>query len=320
VVDHQIKTVKFDLLFNIHDTAQGVRAEVEYNTDLFDPQTIERLVTHYTKLLDILGRAPNSVITGEDLMDKEEKQKVLVEWNDTDQRFEQQHTLHGLFAQQVLRTPEKIAVKATDGQLSYKELYDRAKRIASELIVNGVGKEELVGVVVEKGCQQVASVMGVLFAGAAYLPVDTSWPNQRVEEVFDAGNCRVLLSTSNVSTDCAWKTGRSLIVVDKLTALTQDQMDSVNLPQVAPTDLAYVIFTSGSTGKPKGVVIEHGSAVNTLLDINSKFGVDENDSVLAVSLLSFDLSVYYIFGLLAVGVCDVFPEQEKNSYTKTKIK
>jgi amino acid adenylation domain-containing protein len=320
IVNHDIQTVKFDLLFNIVDSSQGINAEVEYNTDLFDAETIERLVGQYTRLLDIVGRAPNSVIHGQDLMWAEEQEKVLVEWNNTEYTFTKNETLHGLFTQQVKKQPEKIAIKTNDGEISYQDLYTRAKRIASELLSNGISSNQLVGVVVEKGYQQVAAVMGVLFAGAAYLPVDTKWPSQRKEEVLRAGECHVVLSTSDLSSDKSWKADGLIVNIDQLTPLSTIKMNEIELPHVSATDLAYVIFTSGSTGKPKGVMIEHGAAANTILDINNKFEINSSDSVLALSLLSFDLSVFDIFGLLAAGGCIVFPEVGKNADPEAWLK
>jgi amino acid adenylation domain-containing protein len=155
--------------------------------------------------------------------------------------------------------------------------------------------------------------MGVLFAGAAYLPVDTKWPAQRKEDVLLAGECMTVISTSDLSAEKSWKFNGSVVNIDQLGALPTTEVNAIVTPDVSATDLAYVIFTSGSTGKPKGVMIEHGAAVNTILDINNKFGISANDSVLALSLLSFDLSVFDIFGLLAAGGSVVFPEIGKNA-------
>ncbi|HKH45554.1 MAG TPA: amino acid adenylation domain-containing protein, partial [Thermoanaerobaculia bacterium] len=215
-------------------------------------------------------------------------------------------TLHGLFLAQALRRPDRTAVVSRDGSLTYGELDRLSSGIAARLRRLGARPGRLVAVVMEKGCEQVAAVLGVLRSGAAYLPVDPALPRERRWHLLRYGEAQVALTQPWLDESPEWPEGVERVAV----SLAEDgPAESEPPPPVASAeDLAYVIFTSGSTGLPKGVMIDHRGAVNTILDINRRFGVGPDDRVLAVSSLSFDLSVYDIFGLLAAGGTVVMPD------------
>ena len=213
--------------------------------------------------------------------------------------------LHTLFLKQVEERPGQVAVCTPARRMTYAELYSRACRIEEELLPRGLEPNQLVGIVMEKGWEQVVAVLGILFAGGAYMPVDPELPPERQRYLIENGDVKVVLTQSSVR--------NRVSVPDEVEVLTVDQMEPLEgRPPVARTrqkreDLAYVIYTSGSTGQPKGVMIDHRGAVNTVLDINRRFGVGPGDRVLALSRLNFDLSVYDIFGLLAAGGTIVMP-------------
>ncbi|AVP97134.1 hypothetical protein C7S18_07980 [Ahniella affigens] len=211
--------------------------------------------------------------------------------------------LHTLMVHQAQLRPNDVAVQTPTFAVDYHTLDRWSDALACALIRAGAGKGDLIAVLMHKGWEQIVAVLAVIKAGAAYMPVDADLPDQRKAQVIAEGGARIAL----VQPDTAF-------ALDGLHCLSLDPNVLDALPagtpsaHVTPDDIAYVIFTSGSTGKPKGVVIGHRGAVNTVLDINDRFGVRAGDSVLALSSLSFDLSVYDIFGILAVGGTIVLPE------------
>ena len=211
--------------------------------------------------------------------------------------------LHTLFDRQVEARPRATALVAGERRFSYGELSGLANRLGRELREQGVRPDQLVAVVMEKGWEQVVAALGILRSGAAYLPIDADLPRERIWHLLERGEVSVAVTQPEVERRLEWPEGLRRLCVDDSTGGDQRPLAPVQRPQ----DLAYVIFTSGSTGQPKGVMIEHRGAVNTVLDINRRYGVGPEDAVLALSSLSFDLSVYDIFGLLAAGGRVVVP-------------
>ncbi|MFG3247806.1 amino acid adenylation domain-containing protein [Streptomyces sp. NPDC048187] len=217
--------------------------------------------------------------------------------------------LHAPFFTAAAATPERTAVVTPGRTLSYGELAARAGGIARRLTGLDVRPNDLVAVVMEKGWEQCAAVLGILAAGAAYLPIDPELPEERVRLLLEHGQARAVLTQGRVAQgrEDHFDGVQAVFRVDEL-PLEEDAAHGLRLDGPAtPGDLAYVIFTSGSTGLPKGVMIDHRGALNTVVDINDRFGVGADDRVLALSSLSFDLSVYDVFGPLAVGGAVVMP-------------
>jgi pyochelin synthetase len=215
--------------------------------------------------------------------------------------------LHGAFVANAAQRPDQPAVVTPSGTLTYGELDRRSTRIGRWLREHGATPNTLVGVVMEKGWEQVAAVLGVLKSGAAYLPLEASLPRERLHRLLEAGEVGIVLTQDAVDRRRAWPDGIRRLCVDT------ESLDEVSDEPVEPVqreeDLAYVIYTSGSTGTPKGVMISHRSALNTIVDVNHRFGVGPDDSVFGLSSLSFDLSVYDVFGPLAAGGTLVLPDE-----------
>jgi len=214
--------------------------------------------------------------------------------------------LHELFFDQSLRRPNQEAVVSANRVLSYRELSERVSSLACKLVELGAQPNQLVAVVMEKGWEQVVATLAVMQSGAAYLPISAETPNSRLRDLLEDSQARVALTQSWHDQRIEWPEFVTRIAVD----LEDSQTTNEPPLQVARSadDLAYVIYTSGSTGKPKGVMISHRGAVNTILDINRRFEIQPTDRALALSSLSFDLSVYDIFGVLAAGATVVIPE------------
>ncbi|MEU5977831.1 amino acid adenylation domain-containing protein [Streptomyces sp. NPDC047315] len=215
--------------------------------------------------------------------------------------------LHGLGGS-LRERGDAVAVIAGDRSLTYGELDRHAARIGRHLQCSGVVPNTLVAVVMEKGWQQPVAALGVLQSGAAYLPIDASWPVERVHRLLERGGCRIALTQRHLRDSLVWPADVAVLAVDDDSVWPCD--DSPLTSAAGPEDLAYVIFTSGSTGEPKGVMIDHRGAVNTVADVNDRFRVTSADRVLGLSSLSFDLSVWDIFGTFAAGAALVLPASD----------
>ena len=213
--------------------------------------------------------------------------------------------LHTLFNAQVPQRGQKKAAVTSDRSLSYEELYRRSNQVGHRLRQLGARPNGLVAVCMEKGWEQIVAVLGILESGAAYLPIDPELPTERRFSLQQRGEVELVLTQSWIDEKLEWPGFVQRLCLDngELTSVDNHPLD----PVAGPEDLAYVIYTSGSTGLPKGVMIDHRGAVNTIIDINQRFGVGPDDRVLALSSLSFDLSVYDIFGTLAAGGTIVVP-------------
>lgn len=216
--------------------------------------------------------------------------------------------LHTPVLAQCARTPERAAVIVDERVHSYGELHLHSNRIAHHLWEIGADTGERIGVYLPKGFEQIAAVIGILEAGGVYVPMDPAQPPDRLADIVEAGGIRRVLCTGAIAA-ARPLTGVEMVMLD---ALAQQPHAIAALPEtVRPDELAYVIFTSGSTGQPKGVAIDHRGARNTLVDVNQRFDIGADDRVLGLSELNFDLSVYDIFGLLAIGAALVLPSPER---------
>ncbi|MEL6441868.1 MAG: amino acid adenylation domain-containing protein [Cyanobacteria bacterium J06621_8] len=225
------------------------------------------------------------------------------EINNTEAPLSKQ-TLHGLFISQVETYPNSTAVISSERTLTYQELYSEANGLGHKLRSLGATPNTLVAVVMEKGWEQIVAVLGILISGAAYLPIDPKLPQERQQYLLEQGQVKLVVTQPHLEKDLSWlnQDDYSCLYVEQ-ESFEYSPLELVQSSQ----DLAYVIYTSGSTGLPKGVAIDHRGAVNTILDLNQRFKVQAEDSILAIAALNFDLSVYDIFGILAAGGMIVIP-------------
>jgi amino acid adenylation domain-containing protein len=213
--------------------------------------------------------------------------------------------MHSLFRAQVEKQPDRPAIINDEVCLSYSELHAAALQIGHWLRQQGVKRNQFVAVVMDKGWEQVVAVMGILYAGAAYVPIDSELPEQRQHFLLQETEAKIVLTQSKWQDLLHFPPTRQVLAVDRHDLPSCNALPE--LPDRDLSDLAYIIYTSGSTGNPKGVVIDHRGAVNTLVDINRRFQVTAQDRVLALSALNFDLSVYDVFGVLGAGGTLVIP-------------
>ncbi|HJT91615.1 MAG TPA: amino acid adenylation domain-containing protein, partial [Mycobacterium sp.] len=283
----------------------GLRVSWAVVEELFPPGLVDSVVRAFGSLLQRLAdeqqlwdTAELGLVGPQELMAREQA-------NNTSAPL-RPHLLHEIGGSLRARG-DSPAVICPHRVLTYTELDRRAARIARRLRELGAAPNTLVGVVMDKGWEQVCAAVGILQAGAAYLPVEAGWPVDRIHHILQRGATSVVLTQQRLAEHLSWPPHITVLAVDD-EATWADIDDAPVDVSADPTDLAYVIFTSGSTGEPKGVMIDHQAAANTITDINTRFHVTAADRVLGLSSLSFDLSVYDIFGMLATGGALVLPE------------
>lgn len=275
--------------------------------ELFPPGMIQDMFDAYCKLLANLSSSETSWQTNQQFLpeDQLEIQSLI---NDTAASISDE-MLHTLFASQVATRKNEPAVISSQGDLTYQELYEKSNQVGHKLRSLGITSNQLVAVVMDKGWEQIVAVMGILAAGAAYVPIDPNLPPERREYLLENAQVELVLTQSWLKEKLAHSEGTIELCIDNQD-FAHSSTDPLE-PIQNPDDLAYLIYTSGSTGTPKGVMINHRGAVNTILDINQRFKVTPSDRILAISSLSFDLSVYDIFGTLAAGGTIVIPESSR---------
>ncbi len=299
---------KFDLLLDIEEINERLLVKFQYNTALFFDCTVQRMVNHLMLLLDALTKNTSTKINECVFLTPAESQTIS-NINNTEQIYPDIR-LEQKFEIQSTITPNKTAVISARGNCSYERLASISDNIRLHLIRRGASPNQLVAIVMEKGWEQTAAILGILKSGAAYLPISPKEPMNRLHRLLEQGEVKIVLTQSEYL---------QLEFPPNLTVLNindsgqwDNQLSDLSHSALRTQDLAYVIFTSGSTGIPKGVMINHKSAVNTIEDINAKFRINENDVILGISALNFDLSVYDIFGALSIGATVVLPPENAN--------
>jgi amino acid adenylation domain-containing protein/thioester reductase-like protein len=300
---------KFDMTLSMTDTEKGLLASFEFATDLFDDSTIARMFEHLQNILAGVVADPDRRLSALPLLGEMERRRMLVDWNDTARDYPYR-LVHDLFAGQAGRTPDAVAVTFEGRQaLTYRELARRSSQLARHLQKLGVGPETLVGMCVERSLEMVVGVMGVLKAGGAYLPLDPTYPKDRLQFMLEDAAAPVLLTQQHLLPVLP-EHGARVICLDA--AWDEIARESAAAPPCAatPENLAYVIYTSGSTGKPKGVLIEHHAVANFIASTTSIFEVTPKDRILQFASLCFDVSVFEIFTALLSGAMLVLGGRE----------
>lgn len=231
-----------------------------------------------------------------------EQYQLLFDWNNTKKEYPLDKCIHQLFEEQVIKTPEAIAVEWEGEKLTYQELNQRANQLANYLQKLGVNPEVLVGICVERSLLMVVGLLGILKAGGAYVPLDPAYPAERLAYILDDSQAKVVLTQQQlVNLNSIPNTDLQVICLDTDWELISIQKDKNPQTQVKANNLAYVIYTSGSTGKPKGVIIEHLSLVNFTQTVRDKYGMNNRDRVLEAASISFDAAAEEMYLCLVSG-------------------
>ncbi|SPE63311.1 putative Phenylalanine racemase (ATP-hydrolyzing) [Verrucomicrobia bacterium] len=305
------QATKFDLSLHLQESAQELAVRIDYASDLFDAQTVGRLLQHLQRLLEGAVEEPERPLSQLPMLTPDEQHLVLVRWNDTSKEFPRNKTLIDLFEEQVARTPQAEALVCGSLRLTYHELHARASSLAEHLRTLGVGNETLVGICLRRSWELIVAILGTLKAGGAYVPLDPAYPKDRLAFMLDDAKVRVLL-TQEALVQALPKTAAKILCVEQvnwegsLPRTGETRYEPVSAPRTADpahdsSALAYVIYTSGSTGQPKGVALEHRGAVALACWARDVFTADELSGVLASTSICFDLSVFEMFVPLCWG-------------------
>ncbi len=296
-------TAKFDLTLSMEETDQGLVGNWEYNRDLFESETIERLANHFENLVTAVVENTEERVGLLPLLSASEQQRILVDWNNTNAEYPTHLCLHQLFEAQVEKTPDAVAVELgsdSSEYLTYRELNNRANQLAGYLQSLGIKSEKLVGICVERSLNMVVALLATLKAGGAYVPLDPKYPVERLEFMVEDAEIEVLLTQQSL-VDLLPNNQAKRVCLDSDWQEISSHDPQFKITEHSPKDLAYTIYTSGSTGKPKGVEISHGAVVNFLHSAAQKPGITSKDVMLAVATLSFDIAVLDIFLPLMAG-------------------
>jgi len=308
-MDCDAGTAKFDLTLALGERDGRLLGSFEYSSEIFDHETIDRMIGHYLTLLKGIATDPDRSIAELALLTPGERKRIVLQWNDTAANLPKERCIHQLFEAQARQTPNRVALEFDGQQLTYRELNRRANQLARHLRTLGAGQEKLIGVCVERSLEMVVGLLAVLKAGAAYVALDPKYPRERIDFMLKDAGVEVLLTQQKPADSLPLsaasaepsKANVKVVCLDGDWKIVARHSYRNLSSAVTARNLAYVIYTSGSTGQPKGVAIEHKSAVAFLHWAKTVFGADELSGVLASTSICFDLSVFELFAPLSWG-------------------
>jgi amino acid adenylation domain-containing protein len=309
-MDFDTGIAKFDLTLEAWEEDTGLHCRFEYNTDLFEHSTILRMFGHLERLIKAALENPDRPLAQLPIMSAEEREQVLVEWNQTATDYSRDHPqpcIHELFELQAESSPDAVALVAGKQELSYRELNQRANQLARYLLSRGVGPEIPVGLCVDRGPGMVIGLLGILKAGGAYVPLDPKLPDDRLSFMLSDVKPRAVLTEQALHRGVF---GSDPVLLDSDWELIARESKENPNKKLSPRTLAYVMYTSGSTGKPKGVLIEHGSVVNLLRSMQREPGLKRDDAMLALAIISFDMATPEMYLPLISGARMVIATSE----------
>jgi len=290
-------TAKLELTLSLAEGPEGIQASMEYNTDLYDAATVDRLLRHFAALAAGLAASPDLPAADLLMLSAAERQQIAVEWNDTRCGAWEGAVIHRVFETCAAASPDAPAVVWADGKLTYGELDRQADRLARRLRQAGVGPEVPVGVFLERSPELFVAFLAVLKAGGAYVPLETTHPVDRLLYMLADAQAPVVVTRGAFEAALPADGGWRVVAIDG----SDDGIDDDQpLPNVTGSNLAYILYTSGSTGRPKGVAVTHEGVVRLARD-SGFFTVTPEDTFLQITALSFDVSTFEIWGSLLNG-------------------
>jgi len=308
------RTSRFDLTLYMAEKAKGPKRLVgvfEYNTDLFEEETIRRMISHLEQILWAIVEKPEIKIANVPLLSAAEFDKLIKRWNETGEEYSDTLCFQQLFEKQVAATPDAVAAEYSSEKITYLQLNKRANQLAIYLQDSGIGGDDLVGICMERSIDMLVALLAVMKAGAGYVPADPAYPKDRITYMLEDAKVSALISESKT----LQYIGQANLQCNALAIDVEwpeiSRNDASNLqPVSAANGLAYVIYTSGSTGRPKGVAISHQALINFLTTMQRKPGLVEADRLLAVTTLSFDIAGLELYLPLLTGATVVIASRE----------
>lgn len=293
-------TSKFDLIVTALERPEHLALTVEYNTDLFDDSRMDRMLGHYQTLLEGIVADPETSISQLPILTDRERQQLLVEWNQSDNNYGEHKCIHELFAEQVERVPNSVALLFGETQLTYLELDQKANQLARLLKKRGVCAESRVGLFVNRSPEMVIGLLGILKAGGAYVPLDPNHPHDLLSYMLADAGASILLTEESRKTTLP-EGAVNVICLDSDWPTIGAELALPVQNTVEPDNLAYLIYTSGSTGKPRGVMVTHGGLTNYLRWSTKAYSITQGSGSLVHSPLGFDLTVTSLLVPLVSG-------------------
>jgi amino acid adenylation domain-containing protein len=291
---------KFEVSLTVQDHAGALRGLLEYRADLFDPATADRLLTCYETLLEGALRAPDQPVRGVDLVTEAERRQLIDEWNDTDAPLPPDADVAGLIRARALASPDAVAVSFGDRGLTYRELDDRAGRLARHLQGRGVGPEVRVGVCLDPSLELPVALLGILQAGGTVVPLDPMYPMDRLAFMIGEADLRAIITSGALAPELPVSAVPRILLEAEWESIAAGAVRPDPVPS-DPDRAAYLLFTSGSTGRPKGVLLLHRGLVNHHLAAIELYGLSPADRVPQLASLNFDISVEEMFPVWVAG-------------------
>ncbi|HEL8731823.1 TPA: AMP-binding protein, partial [Legionella pneumophila] len=273
---------------------------LKYNKDAWAANAAQRMLEHFRLLLTQVVENPDVAVGQHFILTPIEHQQLLIDWNKTERAYPQDKTVHGLFEEQVGRTPDNVAVVYEEEQLTYRELNAKANQLAHYLREQGVGPEVLVAIACERSLEMVIGILGILKAGGAYVPLDPSYPKERLEFMLKDTQAPLLL-TQKALRKTLPKTKTKVVCLDEWSMAVSNYPTTNPIPATSANNLAYVIYTSGSTGQPKGVMVEHRNVVNLLQGMGRELNYQADYPWVSTTTLSFDIAALELYLPLISG-------------------
>jgi amino acid adenylation domain-containing protein len=301
LVAAESSTAKFDLSLYLAESNDGIVGGFEYARDVFEPETVERLATHMRTLLEAALADPGTRVSRLPLLSARERALTIESWSAGRAAYPPAACLHETFARQAARTPQAVAVTCEGEHLTYAQLDARANRLAQHLRAHGVGAQAIVGVHLERSLDVVVAILAVLKAGAAYLPLDPSYPLERIAYMLADAKAGLLLTHSGLPAARAAGDGMTVVCLDRDRAAIERRAAEAPRTAARPDQLAYVIYTSGSTGTPKGVMVSHHNVARLFAATAERFAFGPADVWVLFHSYAFDFSVWEMFGALLHG-------------------
>jgi iturin family lipopeptide synthetase A len=285
--DYKMKMAMFDFTMEILEERGKFNVNLNYRTDLFKRETIEKWGQYYQRVLNTILSNSHILIADIQLISEAEKNQLIYHFNQTEMDFCRETTVHQLFEAQVAKTPESIALTFADQHLTYLELNQKANQLARLLRMKGVKPDTFVGLLVEPSVEMIVGILGILKAGGAYLPIDSGYPEERIRFILEDSQAKIVLTQRDLKQK--FILDQTLIELDNETSYVGENTNPESLNQ--PQDLAYLIYTSGSTGRPKGVMIPHQAVVNFICGMTRQIDFSCHKTVLCLTSISFDIFV-----------------------------
>jgi len=295
-------TSKFDFSLHVEDTGDIICGLIEYKTALFDASTIVGILAGWERILQSVVQNPQLPISEIRILSDEEENELITDRNRIDEVMPMHETLHGWFTLQARRNPESIALSAEKSSLTYYELETKANRLANYLTRKGVGPETLIGLYLETSPEMIIAILAILKAGGAYVPLDPEYPSDRPLYMIDDSQTRILISTEDIVSRLNIKGSEiAVILLDKEVEAIQSEEETPPQTIVKGENAAYVIYTSGSTGEPKGVIVTHKNVTRLMGVTEALYQFNERDVWTLFHSVSFDFSVWEMWGALLYG-------------------